>query len=1228
MKKFFSAILAGAALVAFVNSASADTNLIGSDDYSFEDPVITSSTPYIITTSIPDWTFSPAGGGEATGVQTISSAFDNTGTSDGLNYALLNIQQNGPGIITYTGAGAAALPDIAPDTSYTLTVAVGNRTQDYSSAVGGTDTVDLLAGSDTFGTTVNEADPLLTPDTFTDESVTLSAATIQALGLVGQPLGIQLVGSQYGSDSFDQAAFDNVRLTAAAVTGPVIVTLYYDTNGSTPGTSTSSTTSDFKSAVWTEDASGSSMTVGYIPASDVVFSAGTNGTGTQAVTVTDAELVDAFTFKNGTVTLNGSGSPNLTIGAGGITVNSNDGPTTLDTSLGTVALGAGQSWNNDSTQALNVNNGVSGSGQTLTFAGVGTGPVNLNGILSGNLNLTATSPTSTVNVDNIGPNPPGPPGTYVGTLNASQNSFTGNITVDGGVMNFADIGSLGNGGNNINLSNGGTVSFDATQGFADYSNNINLTGVGQVSAGVYGAGGIDILYSGIISGGPTSVLNVVEGDFIPTSNDAANDVGTVNVTGPTRLLAYGTGLFNDNSTFNVSSTLDMGVGGTFNNTINLANGSALENRSGGVALTNVFFPTGGNATVTLGADDVGTGSLTIGGVPGSPAINLSSGTTLTLDINENHVSSPGNADTSVSLDEAITGSGALTLTLIPGVYNEGTVYLNGNNTYNGPTTINGVTVVTPNNTVSGYTAFGTSAVTLNSATVVLTGGTLANSFTANTGVSYFDISSGTQTLSGPINILSTGPQGTDGLIFSQSGSGALTTTGKIEAAGGVLLDFANSGSANMNVGSIDLQPFNGDEVIFFDSTGAGNITLDGTYTSDITAPPQGSIGSSTMMLGYLSRNGAGNYYIAPSANMSEFEPYDVHGKAAIWMFAGNLYLDNSSFVQGQYIAVDGGGNDSVNVVGAQTINASIYVANLNQLTVSQTTADETNWAGAIQDNNTNLVFSTVDGSRLNIAYVEGGTNYTIVKTGGGTVNLYSANGNDLSGNPGVVADIQQGTLLINNTPGVGFGLGRSGGTVRIEAGATLGGSGSLDSAQQVVAEDATSVIAPGDPGQSGLHFNINPSIGTLSIGSLAAANGLTMDFKLTGGLNGQQSTPAPGIDNDAINVTNLTLNGPVTVNFTVLGSIALDTPYTLIFGSGSGTWTTDPTGAPLTFDFIAPAGYTMADYGSGGQGYIFSRTPSNSSLTVEFIPEPSTYGLLGLGLLALVAIGRFRRLDD
>ena len=65
----------------------------------------------------------------------------------------------------------------------------------------------------------------------------------------------------------------------------------------------------------------------------------------------------AFQVNGGTVTLLGSGSPSLSIGIGGITNNSTDGPTTFDSSLGTVQVTAGEQWNNDSSQALNINSG-------------------------------------------------------------------------------------------------------------------------------------------------------------------------------------------------------------------------------------------------------------------------------------------------------------------------------------------------------------------------------------------------------------------------------------------------------------------------------------------------------------------------------------------------------------------------------------------------------------------------------------------------------------------------------------------------------------------------------------------------------------------------------------------------------------------------------------------------------------------------------------------------------
>jgi fibronectin-binding autotransporter adhesin len=1006
--------------------------------------------------------------------------------------------------------------------------------------------------------------------------------------------------------------FTAVLSVSQALAAPA--TLYYDTNGSTGGTSTTST-QNFTDLVWTLDSNGLTTTTGYTPGSDVVFSAndGVNvGTGTQSVTVQDTESADGFTFDNGIVTLFGSGGPNLSIGAGGITVNSTDGATTFDSSLGTVTLSADQAWDNDSTQALNVNSGITASGNTLSFNGTASGNVNLSGQLTGTLNLTQSSATSTLDLLN------------------GNNNFTGTITASGGTIAFATPGSFGGGGNTIELDHGGTLFF-TNDGFSvgALGNNVVLgTGGGTFASGV------DDLTNDVVTGG--TGLTITSGDFIPESN-AASNVGTLNVTGG-RLLAFGDGIFGNNAIVNVSSgaTLDFGQGDTLNNAINLADGSALENRSGGISLTDVIMPTG-NATVTLGADDVGGGSVTLNG----PAINLANGTTLTLDINENHVNNPFNGDTSVSLNEAITGSGALTLTLIPGVYNEGVLFLNGNNSYSGPTTINaGLTVWTPDNTVSGNKAFGTSDVTLNNSSIDLNGGTLSNHVTLGTG-------------NAAINLL--------------AGASAETTTGLLEtSATGSSIFLTNNSASNFTIGdyTADTNTVGGSAFFADQFNSTGSITFAGTYTSTT-----GTGAAAQIDLGFRGGSASANYYVAPTASFANYQSFNYQGPSAIDLFAGNLYLQNSSFVFGQFLAVTGtpGVNQTIQLVGAQTINAELYDTMKNSGTpdsdgvsidgrpvINQSTPDESKWAGVILLNGTNVTLSAVSGGRLDITGdLAGGAPEGVDITGNGVVVLGNNDYNEEDGNgfvqsnATVAADLQSGTTLIENTGGgAAFGSATTvaqdpnfpGGTnhfisvkniVKIEGGATLGGNGTV--AQQLVAEGVVgsgagaSILAPGDAGQANL--GINPSIGMLTLaGGLDAENGLTMDFKLTPNVTGNFGATKAGVDNDFITGTGFTLNGNITINITDIGGIATGTPYTLFFASNGVAG--DP-----NFEFNVPTGYELDPnysnpFNPTTQGYIFD--PVGGTLTVQFIatPEPSTYALLGLGLLALVAIGRFRRLGN
>jgi autotransporter-associated beta strand protein len=218
---------------------------------------------------------------------------------------------------------------------------------------------------------------------------------------------------------------------------------------------------------------------------------------------------------------------------------------------------------------------------------------------------------------------------------------------------------------------------------------------------------------------------------------------------------------------------------------------------------------------------------------------------------------------------------------------------------------------------------------------------------------------------------------------------------------------------------------------------------------------------------------------------------------------------------------------------------------------------------------------------------------SLSKTGAGTQILSGAN--SYSGGTTVTL----GTLLVDNTTGSGTGSG----TVSVEAGATLGGTGSVAGALNV-----TGVLAPG------------ASIQTLSSGSLAMYDGSTFACEA-------DSSAPIGVGADLQKVLgDLSLSGIVTLSLTELGSTGFTEGTTLSLINYSGAWNN----ALFTYDgaFLSNGGqlttgrnlwsidYNAAMGGSNFDSEYIGGTDSFVNITV--IPEPHSAVLGGLGLLALL----------
>ncbi|MES2920426.1 MAG: autotransporter-associated beta strand repeat-containing protein, partial [Verrucomicrobiota bacterium] len=187
---------------------------------------------------------------------------------------------------------------------------------------------------------------------------------------------------------------------------------------------------------------------------DIVLSANAGTSGNFSPTLDTVTAANFLQFTGtgtpaASTSINLSGPGTLTINAGlnsfaagtGIVVDSGAAAHSISANL---ALGASQSFTNNSASTFTVSGNINGGGSGLTLAG--TGPIALSGVLSNLGSLTNSGP---------------------GTLAlTNQNTYTGSSNINGGTV---ALGSAENAGTSGPLGNGGTINFLTSGGILQYS---------------------------------------------------------------------------------------------------------------------------------------------------------------------------------------------------------------------------------------------------------------------------------------------------------------------------------------------------------------------------------------------------------------------------------------------------------------------------------------------------------------------------------------------------------------------------------------------------------------------------------------------------------------------------------------------------------------------------------------------------------------------------------------
>jgi len=717
---------------------------------------------------------------------------------------------------------------------------------------------------------------------------------------------------------------------------------------------------------------------------------GGGGSGTTSST--------SYTSNNAGGAGNASGGTGGT-GGDGVTNNGGSGGPGADGGFGG-AGGAGQG----GTLTI-LDTGISGAtvaGGSGGASGVGAGPSSFNGsagasgIASGqaiylnaataNIGVTSGTVTYANTIGGSGAVNSGITTALVksgaGTLAlAANNTFTGDIIVNGGALAISSGANLGGANNQVFITSGATLAFTTNDLALASTHGIALSGPASIDV----ASGLTVSILGAISDGVLAGNLIKTGAGTLTLSSLKTYTGSTTVNGGTLLAGAANVLIPTSLVMvNAGGTLDLGGFVETVDNVNLAGGT----------ITNGTLTSSGGIQSTGG---------TINGIAGTTALTITNGTTILL--GNNTFSGPVDIHIGAAGGTLQVGNGGTSGTLGTGaVLNVGTLQFNRSdaltvgNIISSTGTVkqlgSGTTILTGANTYTGQTVIAAGTLQVGNGGTV---GALGTGSVSNAGKLVFNRSNAITVA----NVIS----GTGSV--TQAGTGTLTLSGVNTYTGGTLVSsgaIAVQNARALGTGALTMKPntqliidgngFNIANAVVFAAAGDPTITV-GTGLTDTISGVISGPGSLTVNGGGTLVLTATNTYTGPTVVSAS--NLVVNGAIAS---ASTISLTNGATLSGS------GSIGTLNVASGTTLSAGSGVP------------------GATMTVNGNLVFAA--GSTYKV-FASTTTASSIQVTG--TATLTGA---------GVVANLASGTYLVHKYKIVGAAGGLGGTTF---AGLTTTGVG-------------------------------------------------------------------------------------------------------------------------------------------------------------------------------------------